>query len=458
MGNSIRFRLWSAAAISILVALAISGAGLRYLFELHVERRVVSELTVDLNELIGATTFTADGHLSVGPVFRDPRFSNPLSGYYWQVEDAATGQLERSRSLWDATLPSTPSGTTSGELRKVEEVKGPGGELTIAVERTIIDAGGRAFHAIVAEDHRTVEQAVSEYVRDLAPALTLLAAALMAAFFIQITVGLAPLETLRVAVRNVIAQRTSRLDVTAPREVQPLAEEINRLLDMQGKALSRARSRATDLAHGLKTPLQVLSADIRALRNKGETALADEIEKSAGAIRRHVERELARARLAPGVSGRASSRVFELVAGVIDVVKRTPAGERLRFDVNVTADFMAPIDEGDLSEILGNLIENASRFANSSVRVEASTTADGVAISVADDGPGIPDADRVSALSRGVQLDSQGGGNGLGLAIVSDIVEAYRGRLTMTNATPGLVVTVSLPRHFEGSPQAKPGK
>ncbi len=118
------------------------------------------------------------------------------------------------------------------------------------------------------------------------------------------------------------------------------------------------------------------------------------------------------------------------------------------FDVNVAADFMAPIDEGDLSEILGNLIENASRFAKSSVRVDASKMAGEVAISVADDGPGIPDADRVSALSRGVQLDSKGGGNGLGLAIVSDIVEAYGGRLTMTNATPGLVVTISLPRQL----------
>lgn len=254
MGNSIRFRLWSAAAISILVALAIAGAGLRYLFELHVERRVVGELTVDLNELIGATTFTVDGQLSVASVLTDPRFSNPLSGYYWQVDDITTGKLERSRSLWDATLPSTSSGN-SGELKKIEEVRGPGGELTIAVERTIIDPSGRAFRAIVAEDHRTVEISVSEYVRDLAPALTLLAAVLMAAFFIQITVGLAPLETLRVAVRSVIAQRIARLDVAAPREVQPLAEEINRLLDAQEKALARARSRATDLAHGLKTPL-----------------------------------------------------------------------------------------------------------------------------------------------------------------------------------------------------------
>lgn len=445
MGNSIRFRLWLAATISILVALAIAGAGLRYLFELHVERRVVGELTIDLNELIGATTFASDGRLVVSPVLTDPRFANPLSGYYWQVEDVATGSLERSRSLWDARLI-LPARSTGGELRKVEEFKGPGGELSIAVERTIIDASGRSFRAIVAEDHRTVEVSVSEYVRDLAPALLMLAVALMAAFFIQITVGLAPLETLRVAVRNVIAQRSARLEVVAPSEVQPLAGEINRLLDAQEKALARARSRATDLAHGLKTPLQVLSADIRALRKKGETELADEIEKSAAAIRRHVERELARARLAPGVSGKASCRVSDVAAGVIAVVKRTPIGKQLSFKMEVAEDLTAPIDEGDLSEILGNLVENAARYAKSAVRVDASAISGEVIIAVADDGPGIPDADRQSALSRGVQLDSKGGSSGLGLAIVSDIVEAYGGRLSMTNAGPGLVVTITVPR------------
>lgn len=446
MGNSIRFRLWSAATISILVALAIAGVGLRYLFELNVERRIVGELTVDLNELIGATSFAADGRLSVEADLTDPRFTNPLSGHYWQVEDLASHSLVRSRSLWDATL-ALPDQEASGELRKIEELKGPGGDLTIAVVRTITDADGRSFRATVAEDHRSVTVSVREYVRDLVPALIVLAAALMAAFFIQITVGLAPLENLRVAVRNVIAQRTARLDGVAPREVQPLADEINRLLDAQEKALARARSRATDLAHGLKTPLQVLSADIRALRRKGETELADEIEKSAGAIRRHVERELARARLAPGVSSKASCRVAEVAAGVIAVIKRTPGGKRLSFLIDVAEDFMAPVDEGDLSEILGNLVENAARFARSSVQVNAWESDGEVSIAVADDGPGIPDADREAALSRGVQLDSKGGSSGLGLAIVSDIVEAYGGRLTMTNADPGLVVTIALPRH-----------
>ena len=237
--------------------------------------------------------------------------------------------------------------------------------------------------------------------------------------------------------------------MAAPSEVQPLADEINRLLAAQERALARARSRATDLAHGLKTPLQVLSGDIRTLRLKGEAALADEIEKSAGAIRRHIDRELARARLAPGVSGKAECRVAEAATRIVDVVNRTPEGERLTFSIEVAEYLTAPMDEGDLSEILGNLIENAARFAKSSVRVIASNAPDGAAtITVADDGPGIAEADKESVLSRGVRLDTNNGGNGLGLAIVSDIVEAYGGRLTMADAVPGLKVTIFLPRQI----------
>ena len=336
--------------------------------------------------------------------------------------------------------------------RRINEIIGPEGSLLIAVDRTIVDTNGHSFHAAVAEDHRTVEASVSEYVGELAPAIILLACFLIMAIFIQITVGLAPLDNLRVAVRDVIARRTVRLDVNAPSEVQPLANEINRLLKVQEKALERARSRATDLAHGLKTPLQVLSADIRSLRQKGETELADEIEKSAEAIRRHVEQELARARLAPGISAKAECSVAEVARQVISVVKRTPTGERLTFVVNVDDDLTAPIDEGDLSEILGNLIENAARFAQSSIRVEASNTAGATSITIADDGPGIADAHKESALSRGVRLDLNGVGTGLGLAIVSDITNAYGGRLTMSDVVPGLKVTIVLPQQTDRAP------
>ena len=444
--GSIRVRLLVAAAISILVALALAGVGLRTLFERHVERRVAAEIEVDLNQLIGSTIFAADGRLQALPQFSDPRFEIPLSGYYWQVRDLKTGDLQRSRSLWDMALPDVAGANDSG-LAQLREAAGPDGAPLIMVERRITDREGRSFRAAVAENYRAVELSIAEYVGELAPALALLAGVLMLANFVQITVGLAPLEKLRVAIKDVIARRTARLDVKAPNEVQPLADEINRMLEVQQRALAHARTRAADLAHGLKTPLQVLSGDIRTLRKRGQTDLADEIEKSVASIRRHVDRELARARIAPGATEARRCNVARTAGNVIEVVRRTPAGQNLTFVSDMPDDLAAPVEEGDLAELLGNLIENAARYARTCVRVEASDSGTATTIRVADDGPGIADDLKDAALSRGVRLDRNGSGSGLGLAIVADLVEAYGGDLQMSDAEPqGLCVTICLPR------------
>lgn len=443
--GSIRLRLWSAAAISIVIALAISGFGLRYLFERHVERRIDADLAVYLDRLVATTTFAADGTLQVGNGLSDPRFDAPASGYYWQVEDAATGLLIRSRSLWDGTLKLPPAPDDAGALQRME-ITGPDGTLLVIVDRIILDEGNHSFRAVVAEDHATVTDSVDDYLGELAPSLALLGVVLLAAMFVQIGVGLAPLERLRQALRGVAAGRAGRLDADAPREVRPLADEINRLLEQRDKALVRARSRATDLAHGLKTPLQVLAADVRALRDKGDAALADEIEKSVAAIRRHTERELARARMAPGIATQLESRAEDVANGVVGVVKRMPASAHLRFAVDIAPGMSMPMDEGDLTEVLGNLLENAARFARTTVRVAARSTPGNATLSVSDDGPGIPAADREAVLGRGVRLDSRSGGTGLGLAIVADIVDAYGGRLDLADAGPGLRVAITLPR------------
>lgn len=441
--GSIRLRLWLTAAISIALALAIAGVGLIYLFERHVERRIEGELTIELNQLIAATRLN-NGLFVVTQTPNDPRFSAPLSGYYWQIEDLATGALTRSRSLWDEAMALPPRSSGDGSLQ-LREIKGPASTSLIALERVIIDGNGRSFRAAVAEDHRTVAIAVAEYATELAPAVLFLAIILIAANFAQISIGLRPLERLRLAVHEVIARRRTRLDVEAPTEVRPLADEINRLLDGQEKTVLRARSRATDLAHGLKTPLQLLSSDIRALRAKGEDVLAEQIEKSSAAIQRHVERELARARLAPDSAGGGISNVAEVANDVIGVVRRTPSGSLLIFDVGIQDRVHASVDPGDLAEVLGNLIENAARFASSSIRIEARETDDSLIVVVVDDGPGIRDADKDSVLRRGVKLGA-GPGTGLGLGIVSDIVEAYGGRVELTDARPGLKVTLVLPK------------
>lgn len=400
--GSIRLRLWCAATISILIGFVIAGVGASYLVERHLEWQVVWGLTSDLDRLITSTSSAGD-LLRAQLVPADPRYETPLSGYYWQVEDTQSGRVARSHSLNDSAL-ALPATIIEEDIRYVDEIIGPDGEPLLALQRTI-NQGGSAVHFVVTATQRTVDQLASAYLDELVLVILLLALVLVAAIFVQITIGLAPVEELRISVGDVIAQRGGRLKASAPSELQPLVAEINRLLEIQERALGRARTRAVDLAHGLKTPLQILSADIRMLRHQGQAELADQMAKSVMAIQWHVERELARAHVGDGVSAPLGCSLVDAADSIISVVKRTAGGEHLAFVVKAAPDLIVPIDEGDLFEILGNVIENAARFAKSRVSVEAERTAQGTVIRITDNGPGIVGADKKSVLLRGVRHD-----------------------------------------------------
>jgi signal transduction histidine kinase len=448
MAGSIRVRLLIAAALSVIAALAIAAIGITYLFERHVERRIDAELMNHMNQLIAGLAVADDGSANVTEPPTDPRFSAPLSGLYWQVVDEATGNIIRSRSLWDAQLAMPAARSVDGAPQFLE-MTGPEGKLLVAVERGVREAAhnDRSFRVVVALDHREVDTASQEFGADIVPSLAILAGVLILAAWLQVAIGLRPLERIRHGLGEIVAGRSSRMATEVPSELGPLVDEINRLLESQAGVLAKARARAADLAHGLKTPLQVLAADIRTLRAKGETTLARDIDQVATTIRRHVERELARSRAASGTqTGLAACRVAEVTRRVVDVVKRTPHGEHLDFVIKADPHVTAWIDEVDLAEILGNLVENASRFAKTRIVIDASATATMTMITVEDDGQGIPEEARMRATERGERLDLTGDGAGLGLAIVSDVVEAYAGTLKLEDASPGLKTIVTLPR------------
>jgi signal transduction histidine kinase len=237
-----------------------------------------------------------------------------------------------------------------------------------------------------------------------------------------------------------------------PAEVQPLAEEIDGLLDARDKAVERAKARAADLAHGLKTPLQVLNGEVERLKSKGETEIAADISTLADAMRRHVDRALARARLAYA-SRNASADVKSVVDRVVRVVERTPQGEKLDWEIDVAEGLAAPIEAEDLGEALGNLVENSVRHARTRIAISAGLETKQVFIAVTDDGPGIAEEHRSTVVARGQRLDTQSEGAGLGLAIVSDIVEAWGGRLILDDAKPGLIVKLQ----FSAEPEACEG-
>lgn len=441
--GSLRLRLFLAGAVSVAAALGISALGLSLLFERHAERRVVTELGVFLDRLVAGVERSPDGTLITADAPADPRFAQPLSGLYWQVQSGAT--VLRSRSLWDTQLDASAE-LTNGAVHQFH-LAGPGGSDLIGVERLVTlppRLGGDRIRAVVALDSSEIAAARSAFTADLLPYLLLIGFLLMIAAYAQVAVGLRPLAAVRQRLAAIRQGVGHRLGAAFPDEILPLAAEVDALLDAREQEVEKARSRAADLAHGLKTPLQVLSGDVRRLRERGEEGLAKDIEQVAATMRRHVDRELVRARMAAGGSNMHSS-VAEVVSRVVAVVSRTPAGARIFCSIDIPDDLAVRIDTDDLAEALGNLIENATRHARAKVSISADRQDERVVIRVIDDGPGIPEDRLEQALVRGARLDQLGEGAGLGLAIVRDIADAWSGQFDIRNGSVGLVAALTLP-------------
>ncbi|HWK79994.1 MAG TPA: HAMP domain-containing sensor histidine kinase, partial [Thermomicrobiales bacterium] len=284
------------------------------------------------------------------------------------------------------------------------------------------------------------------FASDLAPSLSLLATILIAAAWIQVSVGLRPLDAVRRRLAQVRSGEAGRLGTAFPDEVRPLAAEVDHLLDEQEKAITRARTRAADLAHGLKTPLTVLSANAEELRARGDTCLADEIEAITAGMRRHVERELVRARTGLRARSGPVQPVRPVVEQVIGVLRRSPQGQKLSWESDATDTLGVRMDDQDLAEILGNLAENATAWATGTVRIAGWQEDNAVVLQVEDDGPGVPEDQIDTVLARGGRLDETRPGTGLGLAIVGDLVEAYGGSFTLRRSSlGGLLAEVRLP-------------
>jgi signal transduction histidine kinase len=447
--RSLRLRLLLAGVVSTAIALALAGYGLAVLFERHVERRIDAELTVHLNQLTAHLEPAEGGRLGLSTPPADPRFDVPLSGLYWQIVHEETGTALRSRSLWDTELALPPEPTLDDEVHH-HRIAGPDNKELYLLQRRVAlppRMGGGTARIGVGWDSAEIATAVREFAIDLTPLLAFIGALLLAAAWAQVTIGLRPLAAVRTELAAVRSGARRRLGSAFPDEVRPLAQEIDALIDARDAELARAKTRAGDLAHGLRTPLQVLQTEIERLARDGQEAAALSLSTVTRTMQRTVERELARVRLsAPHRDSTAN--VASAVAQVVRVVQRTPEGERLDWIVEVPEDLLAPIDRDDLSEALGNLIENAARHARHTVTVTGTRNGRSVTLTVADDGPGIPEDQLQEALRRGGRLDERGSGAGLGLAIVTEIIESWAGTLTLESGKPGLVATLkfALPR------------
>jgi signal transduction histidine kinase len=439
--RSLALRLVLFAALWIAAALVAGGVVLSSLFRESVERSFDARLVVLLESLVAASEVAADGTVGLIRAIGEPRFEQAYSGWYWQIEGAGPAPL-RSRSLWDEALPGAGRPVAADLLR--QEIVGPDGERLRLISRDISLPGlGRPLRFSVAAERGEIDAEIAAFDTTLIWALSGLGLGLLAALLIQVRFGLQPLRRLRAALAAVRTGHATRLEGEFPTELQPLADELNTLLDHNAAVVERARTHVSNLAHGLKTPISVLVNE--ADRSSG--TLAEAVLRQTEVMRRHVDHYLSRARAA------AAGQVLGVRTEVMPVVEDLRrALARLHADRGLVVEAAGDPalafrgERQDLEEMLGNLIDNACKWGRSRVRVTAERLDGRLRVRVEDDGRGLDETERAAVFRRGLRLDEAVPGSGLGLAIVRDIADLYGGRVTLDDAAlGGLAATLDLP-------------
>lgn len=440
--GSLRVRLSFAAAGLITLALIVGGGVLFLIFDAALDRRTADELNHTAKLLAGGVGFDAQGDIVVDQTPADPRYAVPYGGLYWQIESAGKKPL-RSRSLWDKTikLPSTPAAHMPHHA--AIDLPGLNGGTLIAVFRTVqLESVGKSVGKAplvvitVAMDRDQLAASRQMVLWLLPPSILALALALALAMAAFVHRALSPFRALRSDLRKVHEGHDERLRGTYPSEVQPLVDDLNRLVTQQEDALTRAEAQAADMAHGLKTPLAVLDALARGIEEK-HPALAAELGEQSLAMQEQVSRTLARVRTAaaPGLQARRTP-IAPVVDRLVSAMKRLPNADRLSWRVAVPSDAVYFGSEGDLLEMLGNLVDNARKWARRDVAITVFTSERGGSIAVEDDGPGM-DPVEMSAIARGQRWDEVVSGTGFGLAISQDLAVATGSRLSLSSGDLG---------------------
>lgn len=408
---SLRGRLILGAGLWLVLALAVGGAVLGHAFRDSVLHGFRERLGAHLRSLTAVMEVAPDGTVTVARPLGDPRFEQPYSGWYWQISDGA-GVRARSRSLWDFALAVSHAGAP-GALH-VRGEAGPRGEVLEVVERDIVTGDdNRLLHVTVAASRAEIDAEVGRFDLLLVLSLGGLGLGLMAAVAAQVGYGLKPLGRLAGELDG-LRRRGGRIAGCYPAEVAPLVGAMNEVLDHDAHLIERARTHMGNLAHGLKTPLAVLEAELSSTA-PDRVVMTEQLRRLDRLVDIHLARARAQASPLEGLGDRIA--VVGIAEEIASALRRIHAERRLEVVIECAADALFAGSRDDLAEILGNLMDNACKWAAGRVRVAAS----GSMITVEDDGPGLSPDQAIAALRRGTRLDESAPGSGLGLAIVADL-------------------------------------
>lgn len=435
--------LWSAVAL-VVIAVVIST-----LYRQGTERGFQELLRAQLYNVINSVSVGENGKLAGRPELGDLRFSQPATGWYWMVEPLGDFKAEplTSASLGTIKLAMPPIAAVPFDdnyERFYVEDDGEGNKVQVAETEVVLDQDGRAARFRVSGNRAIVEADIQAFSNRLYLALGGFGIGSLVVNALAILIGLKPLDQARAALERIRRGEAERLPKDFPREIQPLASEVNALIDSNRRIVERARMQVGNLAHSLKTPIAVLLNESRVL-DKGHGEL---VKSQAEAMQGQVQSYLNRARIAAQRDTvLARSEAEPVLERLLRVMRRLNPG--LAFDLSVVPSGLSlAMEQQDVEETVGNLLENAARFAKGRVSIAVSLAVDGpseeesqrrawVEVLVDDDGPGLePDQIR-EAMKRGRRLDESKPGTGLGLSIVSEIATEYEGTVTLGRSPSG---------------------
>jgi signal transduction histidine kinase len=441
--SSLAQRLFLTATAVSIVVLVVIGVFLSTIYRSSLERSFDRRLNVFLKTLMTESAAAPAGTLPEPAGLGEPLFDVPLSGWYWQILRSVgdSTDAKRSKSLSETGLPQLKTALGRPGTQREGYIEGPEGQRLRIIERTADLGDGARYVITVAADAFELEDEIADFNDALIVTFGVICLAFVVTVWFQVRFGLRPLDRLSGAIADVRSGRAERLVGVFPQEIAPLAREVNELLESNRVIVERARTHVGNLAHALKTPLSVLRNEASAR----DDALAEKVRDQVGVMHDQVQRHLERARIAARVTLTSSvSEVSPVITGIARTMEKIHHGRALTIAARVDGDVRFSGERQDLEEMLGNLVDNACKWANTRVDIEVIPDRDAAAgnrpffrVVVDDDGPGLPPEAREAFPGRGRRLDETKPGSGLGLSIVVDLATLYGGKLALGAAPIG---------------------
>ncbi len=441
MHKSLIRRIISLSIFWIILALLATAILLARLYQDHIEEHYDAHVFTHVEELIAAVYTDDEGRVALHREPTDPRFHRPNSGWYWQVSSGET-LLLKSYSLGEEQLDMRA--TALDENHSVQEVFGPDEQklrANVVHVAYATEPGSLTFVATAPQFQITDD--VHDYGEHVLTSFLVLAIGLSIAVVVQVRVALKPLRAIRQEISEIRSGTTHRLSQNFPSDVQPLVDELNFVLDHNEMLLKRARNQLGDLAHTVKNPLTVIRNEARTMESRQGQLILEQTHIIAGSI----DHYLSRARIygkKDAIGYRTSVR--SVIEDLIYAVGHIYNDRHLDIQLLCKEDKWFRGEAQDLEEMVGNLLDNACKWAKSEVTIWCEVEADRLKLIIEDDGPGIAREDQQDVLRRGRKLDESQPGHGHGLGIVLDIANLYGGSLELGDGDlGGLRVTLDLP-------------